>query len=165
MPYTICRAPGCQRTSREDSPCCSDRCQDRYDAGRKTTRQTADRERGSSTERGYDYRWQHESDAHKRANPICSRCEAQGIPKLADEGGPDKPGCTDHIVPVQGGRSDPLFDNTDNWQTLCWDCHNHKTQSCDKAIRERYDAQRTLGASVEEALLAATFLWKGLIIG
>ena len=42
----------------------------------------------------------------------------------------------DHIVPHRG---DPkLFWDTDNWQALCKQCHDHKTMTEDRYQEFRY---------------------------
>lgn len=50
-----------------------------------------------------------------RLNPLCVRCQQQGIVRLATE--------VDHIIPLYRGGSESY----DNRQGLCDECHKAKT--------------------------------------
>ena len=80
---------------------------------------------GSSTARGYTYRWQKESKEYLEANPLCVRCKAQGFIVAA--------ACVDHRQPHQGNQE--LFWNHANWQGLCVRCHNQWKQRAEHAQR------------------------------
>jgi 5-methylcytosine-specific restriction protein A len=73
--------------------------------------------RGSSTQRGYDYKWQKTSAGYLKHHPFCVSCEAKGVIGVAVE--------LDHIIPIQVA---PLrkYDRS-NWQGLCKPCHTAKT--------------------------------------
>ena len=73
--------------------------------------------RGSSTQRGYDYRWQKTRKGYLESHPLCVHCQAEGRTTAANE--------VDHIVPIQIA---PMrkYDRT-NWQALCKSCHSKKT--------------------------------------
>src|SRR5262249_48624279 len=75
-------------------------------------------QRASASRRGYGRRWATYSQACRRANPLCKRCESNGRLTLSQ--------MVDHIVPVESG-ADPLFWAADNHQALCWPCHRIKT--------------------------------------
>lgn len=84
-----------------------------------------DRRRGTSTARGYSWRWQRYAIAFKREHPFCAT-----------------PGCTrparhvDHIQPVTG-PGDPLFWEPANHQPLCHSCHSRKTATVDRHAGRR----------------------------
>lgn len=82
---------------------------------------TQDRTRGSSTSRGYDYRWQQARAAFLRHpdNVLCKDPDRRhaGVYRLATD--------VDHIVPHRGDQV--LFWDRSNWQGLCHDCHSFKT--------------------------------------
>lgn len=85
----------------------------------RTSRDTAfDDRRGSSSERGYDVRWQRLRRMVLSAQPLCVECQRQGSTTLAVD--------VDHIIPIaQGGA---VLDET-NLQPLCRSCHNRKTRN------------------------------------
>lgn len=93
--------------------------------------QLRDARRGSSTQRGYDYRWQQTSKGFLSRHPLCVGCEAKGIVSAATE--------VDHIIPIQ---VDPMrkYDRQ-NWQPLCKSCHATKTAK----DRMTYDLERGKG--------------------
>lgn len=79
--------------------------------------QELQRKRKGSTERGYNYKWQKESKAFLKRNPLCEECKQRGLVTLAE--------VVDHIQPHKGDQK--LFWNHDNWQALCKRCHDSKT--------------------------------------
>lgn len=92
----------------------------RCPAHARQVRQQADAQRGSSTQRGYGYRWQKASKAYLRAHPLC-QCEdcQEGKKQL-------KPSqVVDHIVPHKGDMA--LFWDSSNWQAMNKECHDRKT--------------------------------------
>ncbi|MCH7421472.1 HNH endonuclease [Shewanella sp. MM_2022_3] len=68
--------------------------------------------------------WKRLRDQWIRENPLCCRCEALGIVKLAT--------IVDHIIEIQDNPD--LKDDYLNLQSLCHACHNTKTG---EAARER----------------------------
>ena len=82
---------------------------------------TDEHRRGSSSARGYDYRWRMASKAFLRAHPLCAECERQGKLTPATE--------VDHIQPHRGNKQ--LFWDERNWQGLCHNCHSKKTATED----------------------------------
>lgn len=69
----------------------------------------------------YNYRWQRASKFFLKLNPVCVRCDADGVLTAAS--------VTDHVVPHKGDKK--LFWNKGNWQALCVTCHNSKTATED----------------------------------
>lgn len=86
-----------------------------------------DRRRGSSTERGYGYRWQKASKAFLRLHPLC-QCEdcREGLKRVM----PSQ--VVDHIVPHRGDQT--LFWDQDNWQAMSKPCHDRKTARIDRKV-------------------------------
>ena len=77
----------------------------------------AEIERGTSTERGYGFKWQRIRASELRAEPLCAECKEKGFSRPAT--------VRDHINPHRG---DPLlFWDPDNRQSLCKECHDKKT--------------------------------------
>lgn len=83
----------------------------------KIRRNLHDQTRGSSTKRGYGYKWQEASKGYLAHHPLCEECLQNN--KLV----PAK--LVDHIVPHKGNQK--LFWDRTNWQALCVDCHAVKT--------------------------------------
>lgn len=86
-------------------------------AGASTHTVTADHVRGTSTARGYNYRWQKYRDGFLARNPLCIECKALGRVTLATD--------VDHIKPVRDAPE--LFWEPSNHQPLCGTCHKRKT--------------------------------------
>lgn len=91
---------------------------------------TADARRGSSTERGYDSRWQRYRKIFLDSYPFCIACVNL----------PCRSCLIDHIIPVrqsdsdESGGADPLFWVTWNHQPLCRMHHAIKTNTVDAEI-------------------------------
>lgn len=100
-----CVYPGCHERIRHGAYCTHHKAKQR---------QTFDDRRGSSTDRGYDYRWQRARAAFLLLNPLCVMCEAKGRTTAAS--------VVDHIVPHKGDEI--LFWDSANWQPLCRACHD-----------------------------------------
>ena len=94
----------------------------------KERRQASDRARGTSTQRGYGYRWQRYRAQFLIKWPLCgdriagpsadhSRCVAQGRSEAAT--------IVDHITPHLGNYV--LMWDPGNHQGLCKGCHDRKT--------------------------------------
>lgn len=115
-PDTPCRHPGCARLVPYGSKYCEEHAPKHRDESRTTS------------EKGYGWKWQQESRAFLRANPLCTLC--------AERGRYVKATVVDHITPHRG---DPrLFWDRNNWQSLCKSCHDHKTMTEDKDYVYRY---------------------------
>lgn len=69
----------------------------------------------------YTPTWRRYSAARLQEHPWCKSCSAPAE-------------VTDHIVP-HGGDED-LFWNEENHQSLCKRCHDHKTNTEDRSVRE-----------------------------
>jgi len=77
----------------------------------------ADRHIGSSTARGYGYRWQQARERFLKKHPLCRHCQQQGNLTPAT--------VVDHITPHKGDQQ--LFWDEANWQPLCKPHHDVKT--------------------------------------
>jgi 5-methylcytosine-specific restriction protein A len=75
-------------------------------------------QRGNSTQRGYNYRWQQARARFLERNPLCLVCKAKGIVEGAT--------VVDHVEPHRGSQE--RFWNEANWQPLCKPHHDEKTQ-------------------------------------
>lgn len=80
---------------------------------------------GSSTARGYGYRWQQARARFLVAHPLCAMCSTPLSPVVAE--------VVDHIIPH--GGNDTLFWDETNWQPLCKHCHNSVKQKHEAAAR------------------------------
>jgi 5-methylcytosine-specific restriction enzyme A len=86
-------------------------------------RQQVDTHRGSSSKRGYNYRWQIASKAFLKLHPYC-QCPTH-------QGKADSPlaTCVDHIIPHKNDKV--LFWSRANWQAMSKECHDRKTAAED----------------------------------
>ena len=108
MPYKPrpgCKYPLCPHRAEEGSSYC------------KTHKSKEEDMRLTSTERGYNYRWQKVRKIYLRRNPLCFECLKEGRIEPAT--------VVDHIEPHRGDNE--KFWNEDNFQSLCERCHNRKT--------------------------------------
>ncbi|RZS80644.1 HNH endonuclease [Pigmentiphaga kullae] len=91
----------------------------------------------SSTQRGYDYRWQKARAEHLRLHPHCVYClrdagiqasdPAGVVIECAERGVPVPCGnVVDHKIPHRGDKA--LFWDRSNWQTLCSTHHSGAKQ-------------------------------------
>lgn len=88
--------------------------QEMVQAKRKEFTKKACKDRPTSAQRGYDYKWQKTSKLYLKLHPICVKC---GAPATE----------VDHIIPHKG---DPkLMWDVNNYQALCHTCHSKKTYS------------------------------------
>jgi 5-methylcytosine-specific restriction protein A len=123
---TPCRYPSCRALLAEPGYC---------DKHRRDTQRAVDVRRGSSTARGYGYRWQQYRAAWLLEHPLCgdrvngrsaahSRCAREGRIVAGRQ--------VDHI---QAHRGDELLMwSASNHQTLCDSCHSSKTAREDGAF-------------------------------
>jgi len=117
-PQRPCRYPGCPNLTADKSGYCP--------AHLEQTRRQYDHERGTSTQRGYNYRWQRASKLYLAEHPLCEICLKKNPPitKAAT--------LVDHIEPHRGDYD--LFWDERNWQSSCKDCHDIKTAKEDGAF-------------------------------
>ncbi|WP_286929224.1 HNH endonuclease [Pseudomonas sp. UBA7721] len=73
----------------------------------------------TSSQRGYNYKWQKARERYLEENPLCAYCAKTGRTTAAS--------VVDHVVPHRGDRD--LFWNRDNWQPLCKTCHDTVKQA------------------------------------
>jgi len=101
-PQPLCLEQGCGQAAVRQG-----RCREHM----RETYTRIERQRGSSTARGYDVKWRRLRDWFIAANPVCRVCGG-----LAHE--------VDHVQPLVygGARLDPA-----NLQALCRRCHGEKT--------------------------------------
>ena len=110
-PPHLCATPGCYRLV----PRSVRRCP----AHQTETQAKVDKRRGSASARGYDRRWRARRARFLREHPLCvdpySIHPRQAVPATV----------ADHIIPHRGDRE--LFEDPDNLQPLCAECHGLKT--------------------------------------
>jgi 5-methylcytosine-specific restriction protein A len=128
-PMRICSEPGCPTPTRDT----------RCPAHTRTHIQAYDRQRGTSTERGYGARWGRYRAWFLEQWPLCgdkpdsapqtkdSECEWLGLQVPAS--------VVDHIIPVTG-PDDPTFFRPEAHQALCSRCHDVKRQREATAARK-----------------------------
>lgn len=83
----------------------------------------------STTQRGYDYRWQQARERFLAANPLCRFCAERNRTEVAT--------VVDHKIPHRGDQS--LFWDQSNWQPLCKPCHDGE--------KKRQEAEGCLASS------------------
>lgn len=137
-PLRPCAEPGCPElinTYRVYR--CSEHTRPRYTGHYKQY----DDNRGSASERGYDYTWSKIRNAYLAKYPLCRMCLIDGTVKQAD--------MVDHIIPLRQGGERLHWSNL---QSLCNRCHAGKTQD-DKRL---YDPDsKPLSDAVTQALSSA----------
>lgn len=79
-----------------------------------------DRERGSSTARGYNWQWRRAAKAFLDEHPLCEcdDCEA-GAKRVTPAS------VVDHIIAHKGDQK--LFWDVANWRAMSKQCHDRKT--------------------------------------
>lgn len=85
------------------------------------THAAPEQQRGTSSQRGYDYMWQQARAGYLAKHPLCVHCKASGRVTAATD--------LDHIIPHRGDKV--LFWERSNWQGLCHPCHSVKTATED----------------------------------
>jgi len=73
----------------------------------------------TSTQRGYDYKWQKARERYLNDHPLCVFCERNGRTAAAH--------VVDHIIAHRGDMA--LFWDQANWQSLCKPCHDSVKQA------------------------------------
>jgi len=117
-PQRPCKYPGCPHLTDHKTGYC--------DTHLRQTRQQYDRERGTSTERGYDARWRRYRKSYLAKHPLCEYCLDKTPPIIT----PAK--VVDHIIPHRGDYD--LFWDENNWKSSCKECHDIKTAREDGAF-------------------------------
>ena len=107
-----CRAPGCTVRMAKPGLC---------PQHERQRRAAVDAKRGTSTERGYDYRWRKLRGVYLREHPLCEPCQRAGRVVAAT--------VVDHRTPHKGDPA--LLYDWDNLEAMCATCHNRKTASRD----------------------------------
>ncbi|MFS0827608.1 HNH endonuclease [Pseudomonas phoenicis] len=77
----------------------------------------------TSSQRGYDYRWQKARERFLYDNPLCAYCAKIGRTTAAS--------VVDHVTPHRGDKD--LFWSQANWQPLCKHCHDSIKQAEERA--------------------------------
>lgn len=110
-----CRSPSCSALVSGAEGYC--------DKHKVQQRKQEDQRRGSSTARGYNYRWQKARATFLKRHPLCmcSDCKQAGRVMAAT--------VVDHITPHKGDQD--LFWDTSNWQSMSKPCHDKKTANED----------------------------------
>ena len=85
------------------------------------------KDKGSSAERGYGYRWQQARAAYLAEHPLCVMCEAAGRITIAT--------VVDHSVPHKGDTE--IFWDRSRWQSLCKQHHDSDAQRRDKGSKQQ----------------------------
>ena len=125
MPYRPkrpCRYPGCPHLTDDKSGYCQQH--------EKQSRRQYDKDRGTSTARGYGIRWRRYRRLYLAEHPLCILCAKKTPPAVKAAT------VVDHIIPVTG-PDDPLFWDPDNHQPACAECHNIKTATEDGGFGNR----------------------------
>lgn len=93
-----------------------DECYDKKQKQKEVGWAITQKEKGTSTERGYGYAWQKlRLRVIKRDKGLCQECLRKGFVTAGTD--------VDHIVAKCNGGTDDL----DNLQLLCKECHREKT--------------------------------------
>ena len=87
---------------------------------REASNAAYDARRGSSTERGYDWRWRRARDGFIAEHPLCVMCLALAPPMTTPAS------VVDHKIPHRGDMV--LFWDRSNWQSLCKPHHDIEKQ-------------------------------------
>lgn len=103
-----CRFPGCPAVLRKSGYC---------EKHEKKVKRDLDKNRPSSSQRGYGARWQRYRKWFLARHPFCADCEERGEMTEAT--------VVDHVIPHRGDRK--LFWDKTNHRALCATCHNRKT--------------------------------------
>jgi 5-methylcytosine-specific restriction protein A len=110
MPWSA--KPGCRY------PLCPERAVSAgYCAQHKSEHNRTVRERATSHQDCYDWRWRRYSQRRLRQYPLCEECQRNGRIAAAN--------VTDHIVPHRGDQQ--LFWDPINHESKCVACHNAKS--------------------------------------
>lgn len=111
---TICK--GCGKVIEAGEKIRCEACQKKVDDRIAARYKEIDKERGSPSARGYDFKWTQFRRAYLREHPLCVVCESNGWYTPATE--------IHHIKMLRDGgdKYDP-----DNLMPLCHNCHSKIT--------------------------------------
>lgn len=73
----------------------------------------------TSSQRGYNYKWQKARERYLLENPLCVYCDRLGRVTAAS--------VVDHVIAHRGDMT--LFWDQSNWQPLCKPCHDSVKQA------------------------------------
>ncbi|MBI6923812.1 HNH endonuclease signature motif containing protein [Pseudomonas fulva] len=73
----------------------------------------------TSSQRGYNYKWQKARERYLLDNPLCVYCDRSGRVTAAS--------VVDHVIAHRGDMT--LFWDQSNWQSLCKPCHDSVKQA------------------------------------
>lgn len=120
-PPKPCKQPGCRALTTSGAYC---------ESHKKQKQKQVDAERGSSSQRGYGYRWQKVSKAFLAAHPLCQcpECKEGELQLFPSQ-------VVDHIIPHGGDMK--LFWDSSNWQAMYKPHHDKKTAKEDGGFRGR----------------------------
>lgn len=121
-----CLHPGCGALVRDGSGRCPKHLEQKQQIDKKHQQQY-DKQRGTSSQRGYGDRWKKARATYLRSHPLCVTCKAAGLLEPAT--------VVDHKIPHKGDQE--LFWNQENWQVLCKPCHDRKTAAEDGGWRNQ----------------------------
>jgi len=105
-PMRPCRFPGCPHLTDDKSGYCPEHL--------KQTRRRQDKERGTSTQRGYNYRWQRYRRAYLAAHPLCVLCLKK------------KPEVVREATVIHHVDRNPKNNEKSNLIALCDECHRNE---------------------------------------
>lgn len=124
VPLVVCGHPGCSAVT-SDGGLCAEHRKNRGDSGKAARVRQRYRDRGTSSERGYDIVWQRLRKMVLAKEPLCRACKASGRLTVAT--------VVDHIIPMSAGG-----ENDDgNLQPLCKPCHDSKTYREDGSLGKK----------------------------
>lgn len=116
-PMAICSVPGCSELVPAGTGYCEKHAE-KQKQKRKESFKEYDKQRGSASERGYDYRWQKYSRWFlKQPENVFCKLQLPGCTNLSE--------CVDHIDPPDGPK-DPRFWDKNNHQGACLHCNSVK---------------------------------------
>ena len=136
-----CAFRGCPRTTRHRF------CDEHLPLARKVW----DRQRGSTTERGYDGAWKRVAEERRTLDcGLCQECLKKELVRPSQ--------LVDHIVPIHV-RPDWRLE-IGNTQVLCYDCHSMKTsedmQRYGGRVRKNLTSEQYLNRLAAQKLTSAT---------
>ncbi len=86
--------------------------QTEHEARQAQARSKHDKQRGTATERGYNADWRRARESWLYQHPLCVRCESQNRVTAAT--------MVHHVQAIKRGGARL---NSDNFMSLCFDCH------------------------------------------
>jgi len=120
--FKVCGLPRCNKLTL--NYVCTDH-EAEYEKRKEEIKRQKDKAYGklreSSSKRGYDSKWSKARQGYINNHPFCVSCSSKGLVVKAN--------VVDHVIPHKGDKG--LFWDRDNWQSLCYSCHNRKTATED----------------------------------